>query len=45
MGVALKEKLWTAASAYAKYQFLIVMDELNRLLEDTCKHLNDIDPR
>lgn len=42
-GVALKDKLWSAASAYTKYQFLIVTDELKKLLEPMWKYLTNID--
>jgi len=42
--MALKEKLWTAASAYTEGEFLRVMDELKKMKSNAHEYLNKIDP-
>jgi len=43
-GVALKEKLWVAASAYTEGNFMRVMDELKNMNSDAFEYLHKIDP-
>lgn len=43
-GIALKEKLWAAASAYTEWNFLRVMGELKRMKSDAHEYLAKIDP-
>jgi hypothetical protein len=43
-GVALKDKLWAAASAYTEEEFRRHMEELKGLNEDAYEFLNKIDP-
>jgi hypothetical protein len=43
-GIALKEKLWAAASAYTEGDFLRVMGELKRMKSDAHEYLAKIDP-
>jgi hypothetical protein len=43
-GVALKEKLWAAASAYTEGDFISVMDELKNMNSDAFEYLHKIDP-
>jgi hypothetical protein len=43
-GVALKEKLWVAASAYTEGDFISVMDELKNMNSDVFEYLHKIDP-
>lgn len=43
-GVALKDKLWAAASAYTEGDFMSVMDELKNMNNDAFEYLHKIDP-
>ena len=43
-GVALKDKLWAAASAYTEEEFRRHMEELKGLNEDAYEFLNKVDP-
>lgn len=42
-GVALKEKLWAATSAYIEGDFMSVMDELKNMNSDAFEYLHKID--
>jgi len=43
-GVALKEKLWTAASAYTEGEFTRHIDEMKKMNSDANEYLAKIDP-
>ena len=43
-GLALKKKLWAAASSYTEYEFTAYMKELKRMDEKAYKILSKVDP-
>ena len=43
-GLALKEKLWAAASSYTEYEFTAHMEELKRMDEKAYEFLSEFDP-
>ncbi|XP_059434802.1 uncharacterized protein LOC132167790 [Corylus avellana] len=43
-GLALKEQLWAAATAYTEHEFTTHMEELKKLSKDAYDYLNKLDP-